>query len=82
MGTHPKGTPLLPIFFVTVACGIVSGFHSTQATLIGRSVSDEREGRKTFYDMMILEGFIAMIWAAAAMGIYYKGVPAVYSYQL
>ena len=76
MGTHPKGTPLLPIFFVTVACGIVSGFHSTQATLIGRSVSDEREGRRTFYDMMILEGFIAMIWAAAAMGIYYKGVPA------
>ena len=76
MGVHPKGTPLLPIFFVTVACGIVSGFHSTQATLIGRSVSDEREGRKTFYDMMILEGFIAMIWAAAAMGIYYKGVPA------
>ena len=76
MGSHPKGTPLLPIFFVTVACGIVSGFHSTQATLIGRSVSDEREGRKTFYDMMILEGFIAMIWAAAAMGIYYKGVPA------
>lgn len=74
-GTHPAGVPLLPVFFVTVACGIVSGFHSTQATLIGRSVSDEREGRHTFYDMMILEGFIAMIWAAAAMGIYYKGVP-------
>ncbi|SFE26809.1 carbon starvation CstA family protein [Peptostreptococcus sp. D1] len=75
-GIHPAGSPLLPVFFVTVACGIVSGFHSTQATLIGRSVSDEREGRHTFYDMMILEGFIAMIWAAAAMGIYYKGVPA------
>lgn len=74
-GAHPAGVPLLPVFFVTVACGIVSGFHSTQATLIGRSVSDEREGRHTFYDMMILEGFIAMIWAAAAMGIYYKGVP-------
>lgn len=75
-GVHPAGIPLLPVFFVTVACGIVSGFHSTQATLIGRSVSDEKEGKNTFYDMMILEGFIAMIWAAAAMGIYYKGVPA------
>lgn len=75
-GVHPLGVPILPVFFVTVACGIVSGFHSTQATLIGRSVGDEREGRRTFYDMMILEGFIAMIWAAAAMGIYYKGVPA------
>lgn len=74
MGSHPGGVPLLPVFFVTVACGIVSGFHSTQATLIGRSVSSEREGRKTFYDMMILEGFIAMIWAAAAMGIYNKGI--------
>ena len=74
MGIHPKKVPLLPVFFVTVACGIVSGFHSTQATLIGRSVSDEREGRRTFYDMMILEGFIAMIWAAASMGIYNKGI--------
>ena len=78
MGIHPKGVPLLPFFFVTVACGIVSGFHSTQATLIGRSVTNEYEGRKTFYDMMILEGFIAMIWAAAAMGVYNRGVaPAI-----
>lgn len=67
-GIHPDGTPILPIFFVTVACGIVSGFHSTQSTLIGRSVKSEKEGRTTFYNMMILEGFIAMIWAAAAMG--------------
>ncbi|MDR0879809.1 MAG: carbon starvation protein A [Clostridioides sp.] len=74
MGVHPEGLPLIPIFFVTVACGIVSGFHSTQATLIARSVSNEREGRSTFYNMMILEGLIAMIWAAAAMGIYHKGV--------
>lgn len=74
MGVHPNNVPLLPFFFVTVACGIVSGFHSTQATLIGRSVSSEMEGKKTFYDMMILEGFIAMIWAAAAMGIYNRGV--------
>ena len=58
---HPEGTPILPVFFVTVACGIVSGFHSTQATLIGRSVKSEKEGRFVFYDMMILEGFIAMI---------------------
>lgn len=72
-GTYPDGiTPLIPVFFVTVACGITSGFHSTQATLIGRSVTHEKEGRMTFYNMMILEGFIAMIWAAAAMGVYNK----------
>lgn len=73
-GIHPEGTKLIPAFFLTIACGIVSGFHSTQATLIARSVSDEREGRTTFYNTMILEGFIAMIWAAAAMGIYNKGI--------
>ena len=71
-GAHPAGLPIFPIFFVTVACGILSGFHSTQATLIGRSVTSEREGKFTFFYMMLLEGFIAMIWAAAAMGLYNK----------
>lgn len=76
MGVHPGGLKLIPIFFVTVACGIVSGFHSTQNTLIARSVAKEKEGRMTFYNMMILEGFIAMIWAAAAMGLYAAGTNA------
>ncbi len=67
---HPKGLHFIPIFFVTVACGIVSGFHSTQATMIARTVTDERQGRMTFYNMMIIEGFIAMCWAAASMGIF------------
>lgn len=65
---------LVPLFFITVACGIVSGFHSTQACIIARSVNSEFEGRNTFYTMMILEGFIAMIWAAAAMVVYNNGV--------
>ncbi len=72
-GNTGAGTPFFPVFFVTVACGITSGFHSTQCTLIGRSVTSEKEGSFTFYWMMILEGFIAMIWAAAAMGIYNQG---------
>lgn len=62
------GDHFIPIFFVTVACGIVSGFHSTQATIISRTLKSEKHGRMTFYNMMILEGFIAMVWAAAAMG--------------
>lgn len=72
-GNTGAGTPFIPVFFITVACGISSGFHSTQCTLIGRSVTSEREGKFTFYWMMILEGLIAMIWAAAAMGIYNAG---------
>ena len=65
---NPYGEKFIPIFFVTVACGIVSGFHSTQATIVSRTIEHEKEGRMTFYNMMILEGFIAMVWAAAAMG--------------
>ena len=64
----------LPIFFVTVACGIVSGFHATQASLVSRTIQHERQGRTVFYWMMIAEGVIAMIWAAAAMGAYSTGV--------
>ena len=78
---HPKGFHVIPIFFVTVACGIVSGFHSTQATMIARTVTDERQGRMTFYNMMLVEGFIAMCWSGAAMYIFKAdpsalGVPA------
>lgn len=71
-GVEPNGLHFIPIFFVTVACGIVSGFHSTQATMIARSVTHEKQGLFTFYYMMLLEGLVAMIWAAAAMGLYNK----------
>ena len=60
---------MIPLFFVTVACGIASGFHSTQATLIARSLRNEKSGRKVFFNMMLMEGFIAMIWAAVTMGV-------------
>ena len=66
----------IPVFFVTVACGILSGFHSTQTAIISRTMKSEREGRNTFYNMMILEGFIAMVWAGAAMGVYNLGMQA------
>ena len=74
LNMHPNGLKIFPIFFVTVACGIVSGFHSTQSTMIARSVKNEREGKTTFFNMMLLEGFIAMIWAAASMGVYELGM--------
>ncbi len=73
-GVHPEGLHFIPVFFVTVACGIVSGFHSTQATLVSRTIGSEKEGRMTFYNMMIAEGVIAMIWAAAAMGVMKLGL--------
>lgn len=74
MNVHPQNLQFIPIFFVTVACGIVSGFHSTQSALISRTMQHEKEGKMTFYNMMIVEGFIAMIWAAAAMGVMNLGL--------
>ena len=72
-----QGGHFLPVFFVTVACGILSGFHSTQTAIISRTMKSERQGSYTFYWMMILEGFIAMVWAAGAMGVYNLGLQPV-----
>jgi len=70
---HPKGQMFIPAFFITVACGILSGFHGSQVTLVSRTVKSEREAKSTFYSTMIAEGFIAMIWAAGAMVIFSTG---------
>ena len=71
---HPFGEHFIPIFFITVACGITSGFHSTQATLIARTIPNEKHGRLVYYNTMIAEGFIAMSWAGAAMGAVNAGI--------
>ena len=71
-GTFDAGgrSPIFPLLFVTIACGIISGFHATQSPIVARTIRSEREARVTFYGMMIAEGVIAMIWASAALAIY------------
>ena len=78
---HPAKEHFIPIFFVTVACGIVSGFHSTQATMIARTLTSENQGRLVFYNAMIAEGFIAMSWAAGTMGVMNLGIVDVATVQ-
>lgn len=68
---HPDKQPVIPMLFVTIACGIISGFHSTQSPIVARTERSERYGRQTFYGMMILEGLIGMVWAAGGMFIYH-----------
>ena len=75
-GDYFNANHFIPIFFITVACGILSGFHSTQTAIISRTMKSEKQGRMTFYNMMVLEGFIAMVWAAGAMGVYNLGLQA------
>lgn len=69
MWTAPQ-QPIIPCLFVTIACGIISGFHATQSPIVSRTMSSASQGRAVFYGMMIVEGIIAMIWAAAALAIY------------
>lgn len=70
LNTHPQGFHILPIFFITVSCGLLSGFHSTQSTIISRTIASEKSGKKIFYGMMCVESLITMIWAAGAMHVY------------
>ena len=68
--SYQATNPLFPCLFVTIACGIISGFHATQSPIVARTCRSEREARATFFGMMIAEGVIAMVWAAAALAIY------------
>ncbi|MBR4750959.1 MAG: carbon starvation protein A [Thermoguttaceae bacterium] len=69
-GSFLASHPIVPCLFVTIACGILSGFHATQSPIIARTMKSEREARSSFYGMMVLEGVIAMIWAGAALAVY------------
>ena len=67
---HPKGLPVWPFMFVTVACGAISGFHATQSPMIAKCITSEKQGRGIFYGAMISEAVIALIWAAAGVAFY------------
>ena len=64
---HPESLPIWPLMFVTIACGAISGFHSTQSPIMARCTENEKLGRRIFYGSMVAEGIVALIWAAAAM---------------
>ncbi|XME01738.1 carbon starvation protein A [Lachnospiraceae bacterium C1.1] len=67
---HPSGTPIWSFMFITVACGAISGFHSTQSPLMARCLKSEKQGHFVFYGAMVAEGIIALVWAAAGCAIY------------
>ena len=67
---HPKGLPVWPFMFITVACGAISGFHATQSPMIAKCITSEKQGRGIFYGAMISEAVIALIWAAAGVAFY------------
>ena len=66
----PQNNILIPMLFVVISCGAISGFHSTQSPLMARCLKNEKYARPVFYGSMIAEGIVAMIWAAAAMAYF------------
>jgi len=67
---HPTSLPMWPLMFITIACGAISGFHSTQSPLMARCLPNERYGRPVFYGAMVGEGVIALVWATLGMSFY------------
>jgi len=70
VNTHPKDLPIWPLLFITLSCGAISGFHSTQSPLMARCIRNEDKGRVVFYGSMIMEGIIALIWATVGLSFF------------
>ncbi|PLW76870.1 carbon starvation CstA family protein [Cohaesibacter celericrescens] len=70
VNVHPGDLPIWPLLFITLSCGALSGFHSTQSPLMARCMRNEKNGRPVFYGAMIAEGIIALVWATAGMSFY------------
>ena len=70
MHAEPSKYPIFPLLFITIACGAISGFHSTQSPLMARCLPNEKDGKKIFFGAMIAEGIVALIWAAVAMAFF------------
>lgn len=71
LNQHPKSLPIFPLMFITIACGALSGFHATQSPMMARCLTNEKYGRQIFYGAMILEGFVALVWATLGIAFYH-----------
>jgi carbon starvation protein len=63
LGMHsPKGAPLFPIMFITIACGACSGFHGLVCSgTTSKQLQQESHSRLVGYGGMLLEGVVALI---------------------
>src|SRR5207244_7468350 len=65
-----NGLPLVPILFVTIACGACSGFHGLVCSgTTSHLIEKESHCRPVAYGAMLLEAFVALIALATVMFI-------------
>ncbi|MGB3622894.1 carbon starvation protein A [Ketobacter sp. MCCC 1A13808] len=70
---NPDGLPVWPLLFVTITCGAISGFHSTQAPIMARCLTNEKYVRPVYYGAMVSEGLVACVWALAGIAAFPGG---------
>ncbi|MDB2386108.1 carbon starvation protein A [Shewanella sp.] len=70
---NPDGLPVWPLLFVTITCGAISGFHSTQAPIMARCLTNEKYVRPVYYGAMMSEGLVACVWAMAGIAAFPGG---------
>ncbi|MBQ4833813.1 carbon starvation protein A [Pseudoalteromonas sp. MMG010] len=76
---NPDGKPIWPLLFITITCGAISGFHSTQAPIIARCLTNEKYVRPVYYGAMVCEGIVGCVWALAGIAAFpdgYEGLKA------
>ena len=54
-GLYFTDKSIFPYLFVTIACGAISGFHSTQTPIAARCMENEEDARPVFFGSMVLE---------------------------
>ena len=70
-GLYLTDKSIFPYLFVTIACGAISGFHASQSPIVARCMKNENDARPVFYGAMVLEGLVALCWAAIAMAFFH-----------
>ncbi|MEP4889499.1 MAG: carbon starvation CstA family protein [Aliiglaciecola sp.] len=73
LAPNPDGLPTWPLLFVTITCGAISGFHSTQAPIMARCLTNEKYVRPVYYGAMMCEGIVACVWALAGIAAFPEG---------
>lgn len=73
LAPNPDGLPVWPLLFLTITCGAISGFHSTQSPMIARCLTNEKYARPVFYGAMTCEGIVACVWALAGVAAFPGG---------
>ncbi|MFT4810289.1 MAG: carbon starvation protein CstA [Paraglaciecola sp.] len=73
LAPNPDGLPVWPLLFITITCGAISGFHSTQAPIIARCLTNEKYVRPVYYGAMVCEGVVACVWALAGIAAFPEG---------